>query len=80
MAYNALIKLILQLACNAGELGFKKKQALESLGNSLPSSKDSKAQSNYLSHVLSKMSDDGLISPKGRTWYITEKGLIELNR
>lgn len=80
LAYNALIKLILQLACNAGELGFKKKQALESLGNSLPSSKDSKAQSNYLSHVLSKMSDDGLISPKGRTWYITEKGLIELNR
>lgn len=80
LAYNALIKLILQLACNAGELGFKKKQALESLGNSLPSSKDSKAQSNYLSHVLSKMSDDGLISPKGRTWYITEKGLSELNR
>ncbi len=78
LAYNALVMLILQLAYNAGEIGFKKSQAFEALENSLPSSKDQKAKQVYLGHVLTKMAIEGLIKPNGRTWFITEKGCHEL--
>lgn len=80
LAYNALVMLILQLANNAGEIGFKKNQAFEALENSLPSSKDLKAKQVYLGHVLSKMATEGLIKPSGRTWFITEKGCHELTK
>jgi len=80
LAYNALIKLILQLANNAGEIGFKKNQVFEALENSLPSSKDKKGKLVYLGHILSKMNSEELIMAKGRTWFITESGRAELNK
>lgn len=80
LAYNVLIKLILQLASNAGEAGFKKNQAFETLENSLPSSKDKQGKLVYLGHILSKMGVEGLIVARGRLWYITEKGQHELNK
>lgn len=80
LSYNVLIKLILQLADNAGEKGFRKKQVFEALYNSLPSSKDQKGKLIYLGHILLKMNRDNLIVAQGRTWYITDKGHTEFNR
>lgn len=74
LAYEALKKLILQLAHNAGEGGFKRVDAFEALEQALPSGKTSKAKQDYLGRVLSKMAEDDFLSVEGRKWYITDKG------
>ena len=74
LAYDALKKLIMQLAHNAGKEGFKRADAFDALENSLPNVKSRNAKLLYLGRILVKMSEDGLITPKGRTWYITDKG------
>ena len=74
LAFDALKKLILQLAYNAGEMGFKRAEAFEALENSLPNTKNHNAKLVYLGRILVKMSEEGLLKPIGRTWYITDEG------
>ena len=74
LAYDALKKLILQLAYNAGEGGFKRSEAFEALENSLPQNKSHNAKLVYLGRVLIKMSEEGLLIPNGRKWNITDEG------
>lgn len=74
LAFDALKKLILQLAYNAGEMGFKRAEAFEALENSLPNKKNHNAKLVYLGRILVKMSEEGLLKPIGRTWYITDEG------
>ena len=52
----------------------KRADAFDALENSLPNVKSRNAKLLYLGRILVKMSEDGLITPKGRTWYITDKG------
>lgn len=77
LAYEALKKLILQLADNADNDGFMRNEAFEALEQALPSGKSLKAKNDYLGRVLSKMADDGLLVVNGRKWYITENGKVE---
>ena len=74
LAFEALKKLILQLAHNAGEEGFKRVDAFEALVQALPSGKTNKAKQDYLGRILSKMAEDGLLKIEGRKWYITDEG------
>ena len=78
LAYETLIKLILQLAHNAGEDGFKRNEAFETVENALPGTKGTKEKLRYLGRILVKMAGEGLIRPNGRVWYITEKGESEI--
>ena len=78
LAYDTLLKLILQLAHNAGEDGFMRNDAFETVENALPNTKDRQAKQYYLGRILSKMNSEGLLRKTGRTWYITEKGEIEI--
>jgi len=78
LTYETLVKLILQLAYNAGENGFKRSDAFEVVGNALPDIKNRKSKLNYLGRLLTKMYKDGLLNVEERTWYITEKGKMEI--
>jgi ATP-dependent DNA helicase RecG len=74
LAFEAMKKLILQLAHNAGEDGFKRVDAFEALEQTLPSGKTNKAKQDYLGRILSKMAENGLLRIEGRKWYITGEG------
>ena len=74
LAFEALKKLILQLAHNAGEDGFKRVDAFEALEQTLPSGKTNTAKQDYLGRILSKMAENGLLRIEGRKWYITGEG------
>ena len=78
LAFEALKKLILQLAHNAGEDGFKRVDAFEALEQTLPSGKTNKAKQDYLGRILSKMAENGLLRIEGRKWYITGEGEKEI--
>lgn len=74
LAFDTLKKLILQLAHNAGEDGFKRADVYEAVGHALPSEKNFKSKNDYLGRILTKMATDGQLTLVGRTWHITEKG------
>ena len=79
LAYEALVKLALQLAHNAGPSGFKRKDAYETLQHSLPAgSPESKMR--YIGRLLVRMKDNGQLNtlPSGKAWIITEKGEKDL--
>lgn len=79
LAFDALLKLALQLAHNAGAGGFMRKDAYETLQHSLPAGdKDSKAR--YIGKLLVKMAEKGQIkkTETGKRWQITEKGENDL--
>ena len=79
LAYDALVKLALQLAHNAGPSGFKRKDAYETLQHSLPAgSPESKMR--YIGRLLVRMKDNGqlITLPSGKAWIITEKGENDL--
>ena len=80
LAYQTLIKLILQLGHNAGDDGFKRKDAFETVENALPGSKTLNEKLRYLGRILVKMNDEGLLKKVKQTWYITSKGESELRR
>ena len=80
LAYQTLIKLILQLGHNAGDDGFKRKDAFETVENALPGSKTLDEKRRYLGRILVKMNDEGLLKKVKQTWYITSKGESELRR
>lgn len=78
LAYDTLKKLILQLAHNAGDEGFKRSEAFEGLQHALPYGKSFKAKNDYLGRVLAKIAQEGFIVLKERKWYITVKGEAEI--
>lgn len=77
LAFDALRKLILQLAHNAGEVGFKRADAYEALEQTLPAGKTTKAKNDYLGRVLAKLAKDGCLLLINRKWYLTKKGKAE---
>ena len=78
LAFDTLKKLILQLAHNAGEDGFKRAEAFSFLENSLPDTKNHLGKQAYLGRILRKMAADELLKTDGRYWFITEKGEKDL--
>ena len=78
LAYETLIKLILQLGHNAGANGFKRIEAFETVENALPGTKGPKEKLRYLGRILVKMNDEGLLRTVNQRWYITPKGEKDL--
>lgn len=79
LAYDALRKLALQLAHNAGEAGFMRKDAFDALQHSLPmGTRDAKLR--YIGKLLVKMAKDGQIvkDQSGKKWIVTPKGENDL--
>lgn len=79
LAHEALIKLALQLAHNAGEAGFMRKDAYEALQHGVPvGTKESKLR--YIGKILVRMAGDGLIKKdiSGKRWIVTPKGENDL--
>lgn len=77
----AMVKLILQLAENAGVKGFKRAMAFEILEQSLPASLTRSQKLNFLTHLLMEINERGFIvkSESGKSWTITEAGKKYLN-
>lgn len=73
-----LEQTILQLARDAGSEGFKLADVYEALHKNLPASMNATSKKRYLSRLLSKMGESGLLLVEGRTWKITEIGLTKL--
>lgn len=73
---SVLINLILQLALNAGSQGFKRKEAFDTLEQSLPVSLTPSQKLNKVSNLLKSMQSEGLLikTPTGKAWIITEEG------
>lgn len=79
LAHEALVKLALQLAHNAGETGFMRKDAYEALQHGVPAgAKESKLR--YIGKLLVKMANDGQIKKdkSGKHWVVTLKGENDL--
>ena len=72
-----LQKMILQLAKNAGNDGFKLADVYEAVSQSLPASRGSDSKKRLLRHQLHLMAEEGVIVVEGRIWKITEKGLMQ---
>ncbi len=79
---KALVKLVLQLAINAGDDGFKRADAFEILKQSLPANMTNTQKLSQVSHMLRDMFANGLLSKlkNGKAWIITEKGRKDLER
>lgn len=77
---KALVKLVLQLAVNAGNIGFKRADVFEIIEQSLPASMTRTQKLNHVSHMLRDMQSDGLLkkNDSGKSWLITPKGIQEL--
>lgn len=77
---KALVKLVLQLAANAGEAGFKRSDVLELIDHSLPVSMTKTQKLDRVSNMLRSMHSDEFLSKtdNGRRWKITKTGLSEL--
>ena len=77
---KALVKLVLQLALNAGESGFKRADALEILEQSLPGRLTRTQKLDHVSNMLRSMYADDLLAKteNGKHWLITTKGISEL--
>lgn len=78
---SSIQKLTLQLAHNAGEVGFKRMDAFEVLQHLLPANSSYDEKLRKIGRLLVKMFEEGLIekSENGKRWHITEKGDKELN-
>lgn len=79
---KALVKLVLQLAINAGNEGFKRADAFEILKQSLPANMTNTQKLSQVSHMLRDMFANGLLSKlkNGKAWIITEKGRNDLEQ
>lgn len=78
---NSIQKLLLQLAHNAGDMGFWRKDVYEGLEHVFPSSNTHDEKLRKIGRILVRMAQDDLIqkSPNGRKWIITPKGEQEFN-
>jgi ATP-dependent DNA helicase RecG len=72
-----LEKMILQLAKDAGDDGFKLSDVFDALHKSLPVSISNDSKKRFLGRLLAKMAQKKLIIVNGRIWKITEFGLIQ---
>ena len=63
---------ILQLARAAGNDEFKLADVYDALRKNLPDSMNATSKRRYLSRLLSKMKESGLLLVEGRTWRIAE--------
>ncbi len=81
LAQDALLKLALQLAHNAGGTGFMRKDAFEALQHSLPSV-DKESKMRFIGRLLAKMCANGQIrkSVTGKRWQITVQGENDLHK
>ena len=81
LAQNSIQKLLLQLAHNAGNMGFKRKDVFEALQHVLPSSYSRDEKLRKIGNSLRKMALEGFVvkSSNGKQWTITEKGEQELS-
>lgn len=81
LAQNSIQKLLLQLAHNAGNMGFKRKDVFEALQHVLPSSYSRDEKLRKIGNLLRKMALEGFVvkSSNGKQWTITEKGEQELS-
>ena len=80
LAENSIQKLLLQLAHNAGELGFQRKDAFETLQHVFPANNTRDEKLRKIGRLLVNMAKDKLIvkSSNGKKWLITEIGEKEL--
>ena len=80
LAENSIQKLLLQLAHNAGSMGFKRQDVYEGLQHVFPSNLTHDEKLRKIGRLLGIMSKEGLISKPstGKRWNITEKGETEL--
>lgn len=80
LAENSIQKLLLQLAHNAGSMGFKRQDVYEGLQHVFPSNLTHDEKLRKIGRLLGIMSKEGLISKlsTGKKWNITEKGESEL--
>ena len=80
LARNSIKKLTLQLAFNAGEMGFMRKDAFETLRHVYPSDISSDEILRKIGRLLVSMAKEGLIKKdeNGKLWLITRKGEQEL--
>ena len=77
---KALVKLVLQLAVNAGNIGFKRADVFEIIEQSLPASMTRKQKLDHVSNMLRAMQANGFLvkTDNGKAWLITIKGMQEL--
>jgi len=77
---NSIQKLLLQLAHNAGELVFRRKDAFEVLQHVFPANNTRDEKLRRIGRLLVNMAKNGLItkSSNGKQWIITQKGEEEL--
>lgn len=75
LEYEALVKMTMQMAKDAGKDGFKRADLFVALEHSLPATKDTNSKKRYLGHLLDKLRKEGLLDYKSKFWFITEKGL-----
>lgn len=73
---NAIKKLVLQLAHNAAEQGFKRMDAFEAIENALPAREDRASKLRITGRVLVGLAEKGLLrrDEKGKRWFVTEAG------
>ena len=77
---TSIQKLLLQLAHNAGSMGFKRKDVYEGLQHVFPTSLTRDEKLRKIGRLLAAMAKENLISKtnKEKRWTITEKGEFEL--
>lgn len=77
---KALVKLVLQLAVNAGNIGFKRADVFEIIEQSLPANMTRKQKLDHISNMLRAMQANGSLvkTDNGKAWLITTKGMQEL--
>lgn len=80
LAQNSIRKLVLQLAFNAGEIGFRRMDVFEALQYALPASSSHDEKLRKIGRLLVKMAEEGLLtkSESGKLWLITDKGKVEI--
>ena len=81
LAENSVQKLLLQLAHNAGSMGFKRQDVFEGLQHVFPSSLTRDEKLRKIGNLLRKIAKEGFIqkSNSGKLWLITAKGEQEFD-
>lgn len=81
LAKETIVKLTLQLAHNAGNQGFKRMDAFETLEHALPISDSRDTKLRFIGRKLTSLGRKGLLKRDvhGKNWLITELGEKELH-
>lgn len=81
LAKETIVKITLQLAHNAGNQGFKRMDAFETLEHALPISDSRETKLRFIGRMLTSLGRKGLLKRDvhGKNWLITELGEKELH-